>query len=223
MNLGWPSYLVHGTNKPYGVGMRSSHGCIRFYPEDIALLFDQIPVRAPVHVVNQSLLMGWRDGALYVQALPVMEDDPTPTGDATEALLNAAISDEHWQKAKANGAAVDLLVVAQLAKERRGVATPVSRREVTPEKYLAAAPRAYNRIPNGATWDGREELLISAEEYEAVRDGKPLPKRPAENKRPAQKVAEEPSKPQNARPNSVAPTSSGVLPAAAAGTAVGAR
>lgn len=223
MNLGWPSYLVHGTNKPYGVGMRSSHGCIRFYPEDIALLFDQIPVRTPVHVVNQSLLMGWRDGMLYVQALPVMEDDPTPSGDATEALLNTAISDEHWQKAKANGAAVDLLVVAQLAKERRGVATPVSRREVTPEKYLAVAPRVYNRIPNGATWDGREELLISAEEYEAVRDGKPLPKRPAENKRPAQKVADEPLKPQNARPNSVAPTSSGVLPTAAAGTAVGAR
>ena len=36
MTLGWPSYLIHGTNKPYGVGLRSSHGCIRFYPEDIA-------------------------------------------------------------------------------------------------------------------------------------------------------------------------------------------
>jgi L,D-transpeptidase ErfK/SrfK len=32
MNLGWPGYLIHGTNKPYGVGMRSSHGCLRFYP-----------------------------------------------------------------------------------------------------------------------------------------------------------------------------------------------
>ncbi|MFM7065682.1 MAG: L,D-transpeptidase family protein, partial [Gammaproteobacteria bacterium] len=36
--LGWPSYLIHGTNKPYGVGMRSSHGCLRLYPEDIARL-----------------------------------------------------------------------------------------------------------------------------------------------------------------------------------------
>ena len=44
MTLGWPSYLIHGTNKPYGVGMRSSHGCIRFYPEDIAQLYDDIPV-----------------------------------------------------------------------------------------------------------------------------------------------------------------------------------
>src|SRR5688500_15844839 len=44
MTLGWPSYLIHGTNKPYGIGMRSSHGCMRFYPEDIAELFDRIAV-----------------------------------------------------------------------------------------------------------------------------------------------------------------------------------
>jgi L,D-transpeptidase ErfK/SrfK len=36
--LGWPSYMIHGTNKPAGVGLRSSHGCIRLYPEDIAQL-----------------------------------------------------------------------------------------------------------------------------------------------------------------------------------------
>src|SRR5258708_30102977 len=41
--LGWPSYLIHGTNKPYGVGMPSSHGCIRLYPEDIPAVFDTIP------------------------------------------------------------------------------------------------------------------------------------------------------------------------------------
>ena len=45
MNLGWPSYLMHGTNKPAGVGMRASHGCIRLYPEDIATLFQDIPDR----------------------------------------------------------------------------------------------------------------------------------------------------------------------------------
>ncbi len=75
MTLGWPSYLIHGTNKPYGVGMRSSHGCIRFYPEDIAELYDEIPVGTKVTVVNQPFVFGWHDGALYVQAFPVMEDD----------------------------------------------------------------------------------------------------------------------------------------------------
>lgn len=217
MTLGWPSYLIHGTNKPYGVGMRSSHGCIRFYPEDIALLFDQIPLRTKVHVVNQPMLIGWHDGAIYVQALPVLEDDTRPAADPTEVLLNTAISNRLWQKAKPHGVAVDLESVAKLAKERRGIATPVSKRDLTPEKYLAGAVRVFNRVPDGATWDGREELLITAEEYEAVRDGKPLPKRPAA------KVASEPAKLQPAKP-SAAPVSGGVTTTgAASGKTAGSR
>ena len=45
--LGWPSYLIHGTNKPYGVGLRSSHGCIRLYPEDVEKLFGMIGPGTP--------------------------------------------------------------------------------------------------------------------------------------------------------------------------------
>ncbi len=161
--------------------MRSSHGCMRFYPEDIALLFDQIPVGTPVHVVNQPMLIGWHDGAIYLQTMPVMEDDTRPAPEAAGALLNAAISGPLWQKAQLKGqphaVAVDLEMVAKIAKEQRGIALPVSKRNVTPEQYLASAPRVHNRIPQGGTWDGREELLVTAEEYEAVRAGKPLPKK----------------------------------------------
>ncbi len=62
MTLGWPRYLIHGTNKPYGVGMRSSHGCIRFYPEVIAQLYEQIGVGTKVTVVNQPFVFGWQKG-----------------------------------------------------------------------------------------------------------------------------------------------------------------
>jgi len=61
--LSWPSYLIHGTNKPYGVGMRSSHGCMRLYPEDIAVFYNLIPIGTKVTVVNQPYLFGSRDGA----------------------------------------------------------------------------------------------------------------------------------------------------------------
>ena len=47
--LGWPSYLIHGTNKPYGVGLRSSHGCIRLYPEDVEKLFGMVGPGTKVH------------------------------------------------------------------------------------------------------------------------------------------------------------------------------
>jgi L,D-transpeptidase ErfK/SrfK len=177
MTLGWPSYLIHGTNKPYGVGMRSSHGCMRFYPEDIALLYDQIPVGTAVHVVNQPLLMGWHKDALFVQTMPALEDDAREHPSDAGAVLNTAISDRLWQKAKAHNAVVDLEAVNKLLREKRGVAVPVSKRGLTFEKYVVEARRVQNRIPNGGTWDGREELLVTAEEYEAARTGKPLPKR----------------------------------------------
>ena len=63
-------YLIHGTNKPYGLGMRVSHGCVRMFPEDIASLYDQVAVDTPVHVVNQPVKTGWRDGVLYVEVHP---------------------------------------------------------------------------------------------------------------------------------------------------------
>ena len=66
--LGWPSYLIHGTNKPYGIGLRSSHGCVRLYPEDIEKLYAMVPNGTPVRVVNQPFLFGWHDQQLYLQA-----------------------------------------------------------------------------------------------------------------------------------------------------------
>ena len=73
--LQWPSYLIHGTNKPAGVGLRSSHGCIRLYPEDIEQFFNMVPVGTEVRVVNQPFVFGWRDGQLYMQPFDVLEDD----------------------------------------------------------------------------------------------------------------------------------------------------
>ncbi len=70
LGIGIRGYLIHGTNKPYGLGMRVSHGCVRMYPEDIASLFADVPVGTPVHIVNQPIKMGWRDGVLFMEAHP---------------------------------------------------------------------------------------------------------------------------------------------------------
>jgi len=69
MRLGIPhgSYLIHGTNKPVGVGMQITHGCIRLYPEDIQYLFGEVPVGMTVRLVNQRIKTGWVDGALYLE------------------------------------------------------------------------------------------------------------------------------------------------------------
>jgi L,D-transpeptidase ErfK/SrfK len=76
MRLSIPGYLIHGTNKPAGVGMRVTHGCIRMFPEDIERLFKMIPLETPVRIINQPYKMGWgHDGELVMEAhLPLEED-----------------------------------------------------------------------------------------------------------------------------------------------------
>lgn len=70
VRLGWPSYLIHGTNKPYGVGRNVSHGCIRLYPEDIEKLFSEIRPGTPVRVINDPVHLAWADGELYLSVPP---------------------------------------------------------------------------------------------------------------------------------------------------------
>lgn len=65
--LSMPSYLIHGTNKPYGVGMKVSHGCIRLYPEDIEALYDLVAEGTNVNIINQPIKAGWKDNKLYIE------------------------------------------------------------------------------------------------------------------------------------------------------------
>ncbi|HEU4602864.1 MAG TPA: L,D-transpeptidase family protein [Steroidobacteraceae bacterium] len=179
MTLGWPSYLVHGTNKPYGVGLRSSHGCIRFYPEDIAQLFDAIPVGTKVTVVNQPFVFGWHDDSLYAQVFPKLEDDDREHPQAAQQLLNVAISDDMWKRVQEHNATVDLDIVNSLVSDRRGIALPISHGKLTLDEFVATARHVENKVPEGATWDGSEQTLFTAEEFEAAKTGTILPKKPA--------------------------------------------
>ena len=69
----WPTYLVHGTNMPWGVGRRVSHGCIRLYPESIEKLFGEVPVGTTVQVIDQTIKVGWSAGELYLEVYPEPE------------------------------------------------------------------------------------------------------------------------------------------------------
>lgn len=71
--LGWSQYAIHGTNKPYGIGRRSSSGCIRMYPESVLEFFERIPVGTKVTVVNQPLKLAWIGDELLLEAHPDLE------------------------------------------------------------------------------------------------------------------------------------------------------
>jgi L,D-transpeptidase ErfK/SrfK len=75
LRLGLPGYLIHGTNRPSGVGMRVTHGCVRMFPEDIEALYKTVPVGTTVNIVNQPVKLGWgADGTLYVEAHPPLQE-----------------------------------------------------------------------------------------------------------------------------------------------------
>ncbi len=87
LRLNLPGYLIHGTNKPYGVGMRVTHGCIRLLPEDIGELFGKVKTGTRVQLVNQPVKLGWDHETLYMEVHPPLEEDE----DARKNLLRYAL------------------------------------------------------------------------------------------------------------------------------------
>jgi L,D-transpeptidase ErfK/SrfK len=89
IRLALPGYLIHGTNKPFGVGMRVSHGCVRLLPEDIEQLYGAVEVGTPVHIVNQPAKAGWRSSRLFLEVHPPLEEDRDDPALLTQAVSNA--------------------------------------------------------------------------------------------------------------------------------------
>ncbi len=101
MSLGLAGYLIHGSNKSYGVGMKVSHGCIRLYPEDIEALFASVPIGTPVRIVNQPFKTGWAENVLYLEVHPTEDDAKQPAMQDLTSLVRilVAATQEHSQYA----------------------------------------------------------------------------------------------------------------------------
>ncbi len=137
LRLGLPGYLIHGTNRPYGVGMRVSHGCIRLYPEDIETLFQQVPVGTPVRIIDLPHKAGWLNGTLFLEAHPLLEEkakDPdtafnlTPVVEAITMVRGDIRMDPDWDR------------VEEIARQRLGIPLPIGRVEAEKEKGPKAVP-----------------------------------------------------------------------------------
>lgn len=121
MRLGIPGYLIHGTNNPYGVGMRVTHGCIRLYPEDIQSFFDQVPVGAPVRIVNQPLKAGWRDSVLYLESHPALDEDKGEFESHRTAAVKAVV-----KVSPEGNRSINWATVQQIADAGTGIPIAVS-------------------------------------------------------------------------------------------------
>jgi L,D-transpeptidase ErfK/SrfK len=70
LRLGWPNYLIHGTNKPDGVGRNVSHGCLHLYPEDIDRLYQEVALDTPVRVDREESRLQWEGDSLLLEIHP---------------------------------------------------------------------------------------------------------------------------------------------------------
>lgn len=172
MYLGWPTYAIHGTNKPFGIGRRSSSGCIRMYPESIEALFNRIPVNTKVTVVNQPIKLAWIDNELYLEAHPEMEQafEMEETGVITTHELSDA---DMARITKAAGKYEDKLrwpAIRTAIKERRGYPIAIARRP------------AYDRDTD---MEQVQEKSAEQEKSSLKKDTKATPKKEAQKAKPS--------------------------------------
>ena len=91
MNLDWGGYLIHGTNQPTSVGLRSSSGCIRMYAEDIQALFNQVDTGTIVHFIHEPFKIGKKDNNIYLEAHKPLPEPYYDTHEDSEKTLKEEI------------------------------------------------------------------------------------------------------------------------------------
>ena len=160
LKLDMPGYLIHGTNQPYGVGMRVSHGCVRLYPENIEFLYTLIDIGESVTIMNEPYQIGRKDGVLYFEAHTPLEDDTVAAEDRLQALLAAQLD--------ANGQALNDHLqqhIVALANSPQGVATSIA--QYDPAEVMTRVRVVHNVVvadPNEPTLAEVREMMAEVEE-----------------------------------------------------------
>jgi len=67
-------YLIHGTNKRFGIGMPVSAGCFRMYNEDISRFVYQVPRGTPVQIIREPVKLGLAEGQVWLEVHRPHED-----------------------------------------------------------------------------------------------------------------------------------------------------
>lgn len=116
MRLSNLTYLIHGTNDPYGgIGLRSSSGCLRLYPEDIETLYRQVSNGTNVYIVNEPYKAGWLKEDLYIEShVPLEQKSDKEIENTTQVRNVVELATKNRQ------AQVDWDKVVEISSETQG-------------------------------------------------------------------------------------------------------
>lgn len=149
MRLGIPGYLIHGTNKPFGVGMRVSHGCVRMLPEDIERLFPMVEVGTSVHIVSQPIKVGWAVDTLYIEVQPPFEEDVWDTDRSLALAMELIRRAEPIETLVLDKDALNKAVVAQ-----SGIPVAIAKRSYQQGGSYNASQTEWGSPTHGEDGDG---------------------------------------------------------------------
>jgi L,D-transpeptidase ErfK/SrfK len=138
VDLGWPTYIIHSTNKPAGTGLRVTHGCLQLYPEDITRLYDEVTVGSEVTVVNQPILVGWQGDQLLLEVHKPLEEHAMTATEA-EAVASVAIRKALAARGR-DEASVDWARVRTYVQAKPGYPLPVLKSAPDQAAFVASLP-----------------------------------------------------------------------------------
>jgi L,D-transpeptidase ErfK/SrfK len=154
MQTGFTSIFIHGTNKPWGVGLRTSHGCFHLYPEDASQLFFNLPVGTPVRIINAPYVVGRRESRLYMAAFEPIADYPSTLGPLTCAVA-AVVRLMSDMPDEVRRTVVDWEEVPVVAQAESPVPAVISPGGPSLQEFVAAIkPEAYRYPPYGKAANG---------------------------------------------------------------------
>ena len=109
MRLGNTSYLMHGTSKKFGIGMKVSHGCIRMYNKDVERIFEVVNKGTKVHITEKDFKL-YNDKKVFIEVYSLSEKDKI------EILKNLS----------EKGIFINKDLLKYVGEERKGFATPLN-------------------------------------------------------------------------------------------------
>lgn len=116
LRLGWPGYLIHGTNKPMAIGMDVTHGCVRMYPVHIKTLYKILPVGTRVTIINEPVKIGWNGNQLFLEVHP--PQDAVSDQELVQNVINLLRTD-----ARVASLTVRTEMIRQIVRAKSGIPT----------------------------------------------------------------------------------------------------
>lgn len=121
--LGTPGYLIHGSPKKFGIGMRVSHGCFRMFNDNVLELAKMAPVGTKVRIMNEPYKFGVLQGQLFLEAHTPLDDNGQPSVvDKHTAVLNAL----HNNQEVAAGYQLDWNEIREVVAGEEGMPSGIS-------------------------------------------------------------------------------------------------